>query len=142
MRGDGRQFPLEVAIAEFGSGEQRGFIVTARDISSQRRLRADLSRAQEQLERELVPLRVEIAGLKQQLAQRSLGLRSGERAEGCRRTLLRAPCVHGGWRVRRPDPQLSRGPNARGSAFATRTPTCRDCRYWATLHGCGVYWST
>lgn len=74
MRGDGRQFPLEVAIAEFGSGEQRGFIVTARDISSQRRLRADLSRAQEQLERELAPLRVEIAGLKQQLAQRSLGL--------------------------------------------------------------------
>jgi PAS domain S-box-containing protein len=73
QRGDGRQFPLEVAIAEFGSGEQRGFIATARDISSQRRVRADLSRAQEHLERELAPLRDQIARLKQQLAQRAIG---------------------------------------------------------------------
>jgi PAS domain S-box-containing protein len=73
LRGDGRQFPLEVAIAEFSSGEQRGFIVTARDISLQRRVRADLSRAQEDLERELAPLRNEVKQLKQQLALRSAG---------------------------------------------------------------------
>jgi PAS domain S-box-containing protein len=73
MRGDGRQFPLEVAIAEFSSGEQRGFIVTARDISLQRRARADLSRAREDLDRELAPLRDQIARLKEQLEPRSSG---------------------------------------------------------------------
>lgn len=69
QRGDGRQFPLEVAIAEFGSGERRGFVVTARDISSQRRMRADLSRANERIERELPPLHAEVAQLRQILAQ-------------------------------------------------------------------------
>lgn len=47
QRRDGRQFPLEVAVAEFKNGEQIGFIVSARDISSQRRLRAELARARE-----------------------------------------------------------------------------------------------
>lgn len=69
QRGDGRQFPLEVAIAEFGSGERHGFVVTARDISSQRRMRADLSRANERIERELPPLHAEVAQLRLLLAQ-------------------------------------------------------------------------
>lgn len=47
QRRDGRQFPLEVAIAEFKNGEQIGYIVSARDISTHRRLRAELARARE-----------------------------------------------------------------------------------------------
>ena len=47
QRHDGRQFPLEVAVAEFKNGVEIGYIVTARDISAQRRLRAELARARE-----------------------------------------------------------------------------------------------
>jgi PAS domain S-box-containing protein len=47
QRHDGRQFPLEVAVAEFNNGEQIGYIVNARDISAHRRLRAELARARE-----------------------------------------------------------------------------------------------
>jgi PAS domain S-box-containing protein len=81
QRGDGRQFPLEVAIAEFGSGERRGFVVTARDISSQRRMRADLSRANERIERELPPLHAEVAQLRQILAQLAGGAAAARGAE-------------------------------------------------------------
>lgn len=47
QRRDGRQFPLEVTVAEFKNGEQLGYIISARDISTQRRLRAELARARE-----------------------------------------------------------------------------------------------
>lgn len=47
QRRDGRQFPLEVTVAEFRNGEHIGYIVSARDISAHRRLRAELARARE-----------------------------------------------------------------------------------------------
>ena len=47
QRHDGRQFPLEVAVAEFKNGTELGYIVSARDISAHRRLRAELARARE-----------------------------------------------------------------------------------------------
>ena len=47
QRRDGRTFPLEVAIAEFKNGNEIGYIVSARDISAHRRLRAELARARE-----------------------------------------------------------------------------------------------
>ena len=47
QRHDGRQFPLEVAVAEFKNGNEIGYIVSARDISAHRRLRAELARARE-----------------------------------------------------------------------------------------------
>lgn len=47
QRRDGRQFPLEVAVAEFKNGSEIGYIVSARDISAHRRLRAELARARE-----------------------------------------------------------------------------------------------
>lgn len=47
QRRDGRQFPLEVAVAEFKNAEQVGYIVNARDVSAHRRLRAELARAKE-----------------------------------------------------------------------------------------------
>jgi PAS domain S-box-containing protein len=47
QRGDGRQFPVEVAIGQFAQGTETGFIVTAQDISTQRRARAELARARE-----------------------------------------------------------------------------------------------
>ncbi|HVE88728.1 MAG TPA: PAS domain S-box protein [Burkholderiaceae bacterium] len=47
QRHDGRQFPLEVAVAEFKNGTETGYIVSARDISAHRRLRAELAQARE-----------------------------------------------------------------------------------------------
>jgi PAS domain S-box-containing protein len=47
QRHDGRQFPLEVGVAEFNNGGEIGYIVSARDISAHRRLRAELARARE-----------------------------------------------------------------------------------------------
>ena len=47
QRRDGRQFPLEVGVAEFKNGSEIGYIVSARDISAHRRLRAELARARE-----------------------------------------------------------------------------------------------
>ncbi len=47
QRRDGRQFPLEVSVAEFKNGIEIGYIVGARDISTHRRLRAELARARE-----------------------------------------------------------------------------------------------
>ncbi len=47
QRRDGRQFPLEISVAEFKNGLEIGYIVSARDISAHRRLRADLARARE-----------------------------------------------------------------------------------------------
>ena len=47
QRHDGRQFPLEVAVAEFRNGTELGYIVSARDISAHRRLRSELARARE-----------------------------------------------------------------------------------------------
>ena len=47
QRRDGRQFPLEISVAEFKNGNEIGYIVTARDISAHRRLRAELARARE-----------------------------------------------------------------------------------------------
>ena len=47
QRRDGRQFPLEVAVAEFKNGSEIGYLVSARDISAHRRLRAELARARE-----------------------------------------------------------------------------------------------
>lgn len=46
-RRDGRQFPLEVTVAEFRNGEHIGYVVSARDMSTHRRLRAELARARE-----------------------------------------------------------------------------------------------
>jgi PAS domain S-box-containing protein len=47
QRNDGRQFPLEVTVGEFKNGLEIGYIVSARDISAHRRLRAELARARE-----------------------------------------------------------------------------------------------
>ncbi|MGZ9074778.1 MAG: PAS domain S-box protein [Burkholderiaceae bacterium] len=47
QRRDGRQFPLEIGVAEFKNGAEVGYIVSARDISAHRRLRAELARARE-----------------------------------------------------------------------------------------------
>ncbi|MDQ3216224.1 MAG: PAS domain S-box protein [Pseudomonadota bacterium] len=47
QRHDGRQFPLEVTVAEFNNGDQTCYIVSARDISTHRRLRAELARARD-----------------------------------------------------------------------------------------------
>ena len=47
QRRDGRQFPLEISVAEFKNANEIGYIVTARDISAHRRLRAELARARE-----------------------------------------------------------------------------------------------
>ena len=47
QRRDGRQFPLEVTVAEFNNGEHIGYVVSARDMSAHRRLRAELARARE-----------------------------------------------------------------------------------------------
>lgn len=47
QRRDGRQFPLEITVAEFKNGENIGYVVGVRDISAHRRLRAELARARE-----------------------------------------------------------------------------------------------
>ena len=56
-----RQFPVEMAMAEFHVGEERGLIATARDISVQRQNRADLKRVREQADRLQARLRAELA---------------------------------------------------------------------------------
>lgn len=48
QRGDGRQFPVEVAIGQLTEGHRIALIVTAHDISMQRRARAELARIREQ----------------------------------------------------------------------------------------------
>jgi PAS domain S-box-containing protein len=66
QRSDGRQFPVEVSIGEFGTGEQRGHIAIARDISLVRRARAELSRLREQSVAENARLREELETLKRE----------------------------------------------------------------------------
>jgi PAS domain S-box-containing protein len=56
-----RQFHVEMAMAEFHVGEERGLIATARDISVQRQNRADLKRVREQADRLQARLRAELA---------------------------------------------------------------------------------
>jgi len=56
-----RQFPIELAIAEFTNGDERGLIATARDISTHRQTRADLKRVREQADRLQARLRTELA---------------------------------------------------------------------------------
>lgn len=56
-----RQFPIELAIADFTNGEERGLIATARDISTHRQTRADLKRVREQADRLQARLRNELA---------------------------------------------------------------------------------
>ena len=56
-----RQFPVEMAIAEFHVGDEPGLIVTARDISAHRQTRADLKRVREQADRLQSRLRSELA---------------------------------------------------------------------------------
>ncbi len=56
-----RQFPVEMAMAEFRVGEEPGLIVTARDISAHRQARADLRRVREQADRLQSRLRNELA---------------------------------------------------------------------------------
>jgi hypothetical protein len=56
-----RQFPVEMAMAEFHVGEERGLIASARDISAQRQTRADLKRVREQADRLQARLRAELA---------------------------------------------------------------------------------
>ncbi|MGH6624794.1 MAG: PAS domain S-box protein [Burkholderiaceae bacterium] len=55
-----RQFPIELAIAEFTNGDERGLIATARDISTHRQTRADLKRVREQADRLQARLRSEL----------------------------------------------------------------------------------
>ena len=57
-----RQFPVEMAVAEFHVGDEMGLIVTARDISGHRQTRADLKRVREQADRLQARLRGELAG--------------------------------------------------------------------------------
>ena len=56
-----RQFPVEMAMAEFHVGDELGLIATARDISGQRQTRADLKRVREQADRLQARLRAELA---------------------------------------------------------------------------------
>lgn len=56
-----RQFPVELAMAEFRVGDEPGLIVTARDISAHRQARADLRRVREQADRLQSRLRNELA---------------------------------------------------------------------------------
>ncbi len=56
-----RQFPVEMALAEFHVGDARGLIATARDISAHRQTRADLKRVREQADRLQARLRSELA---------------------------------------------------------------------------------
>jgi PAS domain S-box-containing protein len=56
-----RQFPVEMAVAEFRVGDEPGLIVTARDISAHRQTRADLKRVREQADRLQARLRAELA---------------------------------------------------------------------------------
>jgi PAS domain S-box-containing protein len=56
-----RQFPVDMAMAEFHVGDERGLIATARDISVQRQNRADLKRVREQADRLQARLRAELA---------------------------------------------------------------------------------
>jgi len=56
-----RQFPVEMAMAEFRVGEEPGLIVTARDISAHRQARADLRRVREQADRLQSRLRNELS---------------------------------------------------------------------------------
>ncbi|HQR21697.1 MAG TPA: PAS domain-containing protein [Burkholderiaceae bacterium] len=55
-----RQFPVEMAVAEFCVADETGLIVTARDISVQRQTRADLKRVREQADRLQARLRSEL----------------------------------------------------------------------------------
>jgi PAS domain S-box-containing protein len=57
-----RQFPVELAMAEFHVGDEPGLIVTARDIAAQRQARSDLKRVREQADRLQARLRTELAG--------------------------------------------------------------------------------
>ena len=56
-----RQFPVEMALAEFHVGDACGLIATARDISAHRQARADLKRVREQADRLQSRLRTELA---------------------------------------------------------------------------------
>jgi PAS domain S-box-containing protein len=56
-----RQFPVEMAVAEFHVGDELGLIVTARDIAAHRQARADLKRVREQADRLQARLRAELA---------------------------------------------------------------------------------
>jgi PAS domain S-box-containing protein len=69
QRGDGRQFPVEVSIGEFGSDERRGFVVIARDISQVRRGRAELSRMREHMTSTENQLRAELDAIKKEQVQ-------------------------------------------------------------------------
>jgi PAS domain S-box-containing protein len=60
-----RQFPIELAIAEFTCGGERGLVATARDISTHRQARADLKRVREQADRLQARLRNELASRRQ-----------------------------------------------------------------------------
>ena len=69
QRGDGRQFPVEVSIGEFGSADKRGFVVIARDISQVRRGRAELNRIREQMTSTENQLRAELDAIKTEQVQ-------------------------------------------------------------------------
>jgi PAS domain S-box-containing protein len=60
-----RQFPIELAIAEFTCGGEQGLVATARDISTHRQARADLKRVREQADRLQARLRNELASRRQ-----------------------------------------------------------------------------
>jgi PAS domain S-box-containing protein len=68
QRSDGRQFPVEVSIAEFGSGETKGFVAIARDISQVRRSRAELKRVRAQAVATEADLRDRIRAMKRERA--------------------------------------------------------------------------
>jgi PAS domain S-box-containing protein len=69
QRSDGRQFPVEVSIAEFGSSDRKGFVAIARDISQIRRGRAELGRLRAQAATVESGLRGEIDALKRERAE-------------------------------------------------------------------------
>ncbi|MGB3430073.1 MAG: PAS domain S-box protein, partial [Burkholderiaceae bacterium] len=64
QRSDGRQFPVEVSIADFGSGDTKGFVAIARDISQVRRGRAELKRVRAQAAAAEHELRAQVEALK------------------------------------------------------------------------------
>jgi PAS domain S-box-containing protein len=66
QRSDGRQFPIEVSIAEFANGDQTGFVVVARDISQVRRGRAELKRVRDQAAATQERLRGQIVALERE----------------------------------------------------------------------------
>ena len=112
-----RQFPVEMAIAEFHVGDARGLIATARDISAHRQARADLKRVREQADRLQARLRSELASHR---VVRPASEAAGHAADAQPFGADRWHTVHGRGGVRRRHPPAGRKGRAQGAGFPLR----------------------